>query len=257
MDARDRRQGAPPNRLSGGPSAHGFFLDIDGTLLGFAAAPDRVRADPRLIATLRALHDAAGGALALISGRAVAGVDALVALLRLAVAGQHGAERRDAAGAMHRHPPDAAQLDALRRCIAGLATGFSGLLVEDKGMCLAVHYRQAPQLEAEVRRVLEECLARTGEAFRLQPGTLVLELKPADSDKGTAIREFAGEPPFAGRIPVFLGDDDTDEPGFAVVNRLGGIAVKVGSGASVAGYRIADVAGVRDWLAVVLGQAAP
>ena len=235
--------------LAGGPAVHGFFLDIDGTLVDIADTPDRVSADPQLLDTVRSLHGAAGGALALISGRTVASVDALFAPLRLPIAGQHGAERRDAAGVTHYHPHCAAQLDALRRRVTEWAVGLPGLLVEDKGMSLAVHYRQAPQLAGEVRRVLRECIERTGGAFGLQPGKMVLEVRPAGKDKGTAIAEFMSEPPFSGRIPVFVGDDITDEHGFAVVNHLGGHSVKVGPGPSAARWRMHDVAAVRTGLA--------
>ncbi|MBI3140292.1 MAG: trehalose-phosphatase [Rhodocyclales bacterium] len=242
---------ASPTGLPGRPATHAFFLDIDGTLLDIAERPERVATDPWLLEAVRALHVAAGGALALISGRTVAGVDRLFAPLRLAVAGQHGAERRDAAGAWHYHGECAAQLEALRRCVTAWAAARPGLLVEDKGLSLAVHYRAAPQLADEVHHGLRECLERTGEGFRLQPGKMVLELKPAGRDKGVAIREFMDEPPFAGRVPVFVGDDATDEHGFAVVNDLGGCSVKVGPGPSAAGWRLPDVAAVRAWLETV------
>lgn len=234
--------------LPGGPEAHAFFLDIDGTLVDIADTPGWVSVDPRLLGTVRRLHAAAGGALALISGRSVASVDRLFAPLRLPIAGQHGAERRDAAGVAHSHSPGAGQLAALRRCVAAWAEAVPGVLVEDKGLSLAVHYRQAPQLGGAVQHALRECLERFGDGFRLQPGKMVLEVKPAGKDKGTAIREFMQEAPFSGRIPVFVGDDITDEHGFAVVNSLGGHSVQVGPGPPVARWRMPDVAAVRDWL---------
>jgi trehalose 6-phosphate phosphatase len=239
---------APPIELPGGPAAYAFFLDIDGTLLDIADTPGRVSVEPRLLDTMRRLHAAAGGALALISGRPVAGVDRLFAPLRLPIAGQHGAERRDAAGAAHAHSLCAAQLGALRRCIATWAEAVPGVLFEDKGMSLAVHYRQAPHLGGAVQHALRECLERFGDEFRLQPGKMVLEVQPAGKDKGTAIMDFMQEAPFAGRIPVFVGDDISDEHGFAVVNSLGGHSVKVGPGPPDARWRIPDVAAVRRWL---------
>jgi trehalose 6-phosphate phosphatase len=122
------------------------------------------------------------------------------------------------------------------------------LLVEDKGLSLAVHYRQVPERADEVRRALQRCLDSAGKAFHLQPGKMVLEVMPGGSDKGTAILAFMAEAPFLHRLPVFLGDDVTDEHGFAMVHRLGGRAIKVGRGASLARERLADVAAVRAWL---------
>ena len=239
---------APRIDLPGGPAAHAFFLDIDGTLVDIADTPGGVSVDPRLLDTVRRLHTAAGGALALISGRSVADVDRLFAPLCVPIAGQHGAERRDAAGAVHAHSPSAAQFGALRRCVAAWAEAVPGVLFEDKGISLAVHFRQAPHLGGAVQRALRECLERFGDEFRLQPGKMVLEVKPVGKDKGTAIMEFMQEAPFAGRIPVFVGDDISDEHGFAVVNSLGGQSVKVGQDPPDARWRIPDVAAVRRWL---------
>jgi len=244
--------------LPGGPAAYAFFLDIDGTLVDIADTPGRVSVEPRLLDTVRRLHAAAGGALALISGRSVAGVDRLFAPLCLPIAGQHGAERRDAAGATHADSLCAAKFGALRRCVVAWAEGVPDVLLEDKGMSLAVHYRQAPHLRGAVQHALRECLERFGDEFRLQQGKMVLEVTPAGKDKGTAIMEFMQEAPFAGRIPVFVGDDSTDEYGFAVVGSLGGHSVKVGPGPPDARWRMPDVATVRRWLrALAEGPARP
>lgn len=249
------RQDAPPTALPGGPSAYSFFLDIDGTLIRFAVVPGRAYVDPWLLEILRALYGAAGGAVALISGRTVDSIDRLFSPLHFAAGGQHGAERRSANDAMKWHAPHAAQVEAARRCVDAWANGIEGLVIEDKGICVAVHYRMAPHLEDEVRRAMDQCRERTGDAYQLQPGKMVFELRPAGCHKGVAIREFMEEPPFAGRIPLFLGDDATDEHGFAAVNDLGGLSVKVGEGDSVAGWRLSDVGAVRVWLASVLGVA--
>jgi len=244
--------------LPGGPAAYAFFLDIDGTLVDIADTPGRVSVEPRLLDTVRRLHAAAGGAVALISGRTVAGVDRLFAPLCLPIAGQHGAERRDAAGAVHVDFLCAAQFSALLRCVAAWAESVPGVMLEDKGMSLAVHYRQAPHLGGAVEHALRECLQRFGDGFRLQPGKMVLEVNPAGKDKGTAIMEFMQEAPFAGRIPIFVGDDISDKHGFAVVNSLGGHSVKVGPGPPDARWRMPDVATVRRWLrALAEGPARP
>jgi trehalose 6-phosphate phosphatase len=225
-----------------------FFLDIDGTLLELAERPDAVRPGEPLFRLLAGLQRAAKGALALISGRSVPDVDALFAPLRMPVAGQHGVERRDALGVVHRHVfPEAALRGAAAR-IADFVAGRPGLLLENKGLSLALHYRLAPQFALAAQAALQEAARRLGDGFEVLGGKMVVELKPSGRDKGGAIEEFMREPPFAGRTPVFIGDDHTDEYGFGVVNRLGGQSVKVGAGASVARWRIADALAVRAWL---------
>ena len=225
-----------------------IFLDIDGTLLEHAERPDAVRADAALGRLLAELNEVTGGALALISGRAVAELDLLFAPLRLAVAGQHGIERRDARRTVHRHTFPLEPLRRAARQLGEFAAGHAGLLLEDKGHSLALHYRLAPELAAAAREAVTQALAALGPAFELQSGKLVYEIKPGGRDKGTAIQEFLAEAPFAGRLPVFIGDDATDEYGFAIVNRADGHSIKVGPGASIARWRLADAAAVRRWL---------
>jgi trehalose 6-phosphate phosphatase len=231
-----------------------YFLDVDGTLLEHAPTPDAVHVDAGMRALLAALQARAGGALALISGRAVADVDALFAPLRLPVAGQHGVERRDAAGAIHRHSFPEAPLRAAAAGLAAFARERQGLLLEDKGHALALHYRLAPRYAQAAREAIEAAARELGPGFEIQAGKMVLELKPGGRDKGTAIEEFMAEPPFHGRTPVFVGDDLTDEFGFGVVNRMGGVSVKVGDGGSAARWCLADAAAVRAWLGECAGQ---
>jgi trehalose-phosphatase len=208
-------------RIPQSDAGRAFFLDIDGTLLEIADRPSGVRVDAALIDMIRRLHACSGGAVALISGRRVADIDALFPGLRLPLAGQHGLERRDAAGG---HPQPCAR----RRGLA-LAEGAGqgtfetrkGILVEDKGLTLAVHFRLNPAEEGR-RRGAARHRRDAGAAVSLQPGKCVLEIKPAGRDKGTAIAEFMAEPPFEGRRPVFIGDDVTDEYGFRMVNDMGG-----------------------------------
>lgn len=231
-----------------------IFLDVDGTLLEHAERPDAVNADAEIGHLLGALHAAVHGALALISGRSVADIDALFAPLHLPAAGQHGVERRDAEGNFHIHPFPA---DGLRRAAAQLGeftAQHAGLLLEDKGHNLALHFRQAPQFAEAARGAALKVLAELGGDFELQSGKMVIEIKPSGRDKGTAIEEFLFEAPFRGRTPVFVGDDLTDEFGFGVVNRLGGYAVKVGAGASVAAWRLPDSRAVREWLAGLVAR---
>ena len=226
-----------------------FFFDVDGTLLEIAETPSGVRVEAELIATIRRLHERSGGAVAFISGRNVADIDVLFPGLRLPIAGQHGLERRDASGALHHHAPEGVDWPGLKARIHTAFADVEGLLLEDKGLSLAVHFRQQPSLEGRVAETLQRLVAGAGDAIKLQPGKCVLEGKPAGRDKGTAIAEFMAEPPFAGRRPVFVGDDVTDEYGFRVVNDLGGDSVKVGEGQSAARWRLENVQAVRAWLA--------
>jgi trehalose 6-phosphate phosphatase len=243
-----------PSRLGPGCA---LFLDIDGTLLELAPTPDRVRVDAGVAALLPALAERLGGAVALISGRSLADADRLFPGLKLPIAGQHGLERRAADGTIHRHHSSASGLRALLPELARFAARHEGLLLEDKGATLALHYRLAPALASHVHRTLKTRLASLGVAngLRLQPGKGVLEIKPDGRDKGTAILEYMAERPFAGRLPVFVGDDYTDEYGFTAVIRAGGWAVKVGPGRTRAPFRLRDVAAVRRWLGQGLPEA--
>lgn len=234
-----------------------FFLDIDGTLLEYAAHPKEVLVSADLLEMLGTLREATGGAVALISGRSVEDVDQLFAPFAFPVAGQHGTERRGADGSVRRHAPPLDRLGRAAADIVRLTAAHSGLVLENKGMTLALHYRLAPALRALAEREMRAIVAELGDAFELQSGKFVVEIKPGGKDKGSAIGEFAAEAPFAGRRPVFIGDDLTDEPGFDVVNRLGGHSVKVGPGITRARWHLFDAAAVRRWLASYAGQFAP
>jgi trehalose 6-phosphate phosphatase len=232
------------------PGAHAaVFLDIDGTLIHFADRPDAVHIDAALCQLLERIRESTDGALALISGRSIGDIDELFSPARFAAAGQHGSERRSADGTMHFHAPLAPRLEAHADTLRRFAEAHEGLLLERKGTSLALHYRNAPAsaelAEREVRRIAEAL----GDDFELQAGKFVLEVKPSGKDKGTAIAEFMAEPPFAGRSPVFVGDDLTDELGFELVNRIGGETVKVGTGPTRARWRLGNADDVRRWLA--------
>jgi trehalose 6-phosphate phosphatase len=225
-----------------------FFLDIDGTLLDIEGHPDDVRIGRAELDLVGGLHRATGGALALVSGRPLMGIDLLFDPLKLPIAGQHGAERRDARGKRHRHQ---FAVEALRRAAAPVRRFVArneGLIFEDKGASAALHYRLAPQLEAAARAVVEEAVKSSAGALELQLGKMVFELKPMGVDKGRAIEQFMQEAPFAGRVPVFLGDDVTDEFGFRVVNRLEGHSIKVGPGPTDARWRLDNPAAAKAWL---------
>jgi trehalose-phosphatase len=224
-----------------------LFLDVDGCLLDFADAPDAVIVTDALRTTLDALAQRLQGALALVSGRSIAAIDALFSPLRLPAAGLHGLERRSATA--HAAPPPApTALAAIRAEAATIARNWPGVLVEDKGAALGLHWRVASHARDAVRAFAEAALPRLP-GYRLQHGDHVVELRPANGDKGTAIRAMLDEPPFRDRIPVFAGDDLTDECGFAVVNASGGLSVLVGAREpSAAHYGLRDPAAVRSWL---------
>jgi len=229
------------------PADSGFFLDIDGTLLDIAERPQLVRIDDDLGHLLATTRDAAGGAVALISGRSVAEIDRLFGR-NFCAAGQHGAERRDAAGKMHQHRVPLGGLRKAHERLALMVAEHPALVLEDKGMNLALHYRLAPELAATVHEALRRLVEELGDDFELQSGKMVMEIKPSGNDKGTAIAEFLAEAPFLGRLPVFIGDDLTDEFGFELINRVGGCSVKVGEGSSAANWRLPNADAVRAWL---------
>jgi trehalose 6-phosphate phosphatase len=228
-----------------------LFLDLDGTLVEIAARPDRVRVPACLPTLLERLARQREGALAVVSGRPLADIDRLLAPWQGAAAGQHGGERRLANGTVDRtvDARSAQALDRLRPRLAALAAGAAGVFVEDKGAALAVHYRAAPEREAELCGGTRSLAAEFADALRLVEGKMVFEFHPASSTKGTAIAAFLDEPPFAGRRPIFVGDDATDEDGFAEVDRRGGLAIRVGSlGGSAARFALPSVAAVLCWL---------
>ena len=239
-----------------------LFLDVDGTLVAIAQTPEAVRVEPALLLLLERLSNASDGALALVSGRSLLGIDTLFRPLRLPAAGLHGWERRRADGMLAPLGEPTAVLAPLRPLLAAFAATRPGLLLEDKGGSLALHYRLAPHYGAAVCRRARE-IAAAEPRLRLIEGRKVVEFVPQGSDKGAAITEFLAAPPFAGRVPVYAGDDTTDEDGYAAVNRLGGVSIKVansearGRHGSDARYRLPSVAALHGWLAAVAERLDP
>jgi trehalose 6-phosphate phosphatase len=225
-----------------------YFLDVDGTLVELAPAPDAVHVAPATLDLVHRVHAETDGALALITGRSIHDVDRLFAGSPLPIAGQHGLERRDGGGLWSVSNVDADGLALARRRLAMMADRFDGVLVEDKGRSLALHYRAAPHLEADAVDAVQRIGAELGADYVVQTGKCVVELRPAGTDKGEAIRAFMDETPFRGRTPVFIGDDTTDEHGFAVVNEMEGYSVKVGEGPTCARWWLSDVRAVERWL---------
>ena len=226
-----------------------YFFDLDGTLVDFADRPSAVRISEDVRLLLERLYRATGGAVALISGRPIADLDRLFAHDRLPVAGQHGLERRSASGRVFRHAVPTRRLERVRLRLANAVHGKAGLLLENKGLSLALHYRRVPRLAAYAHRLARSMLPVVGRQFCIQRGKYVVEMRPAGRDKGMGILDFMKEAPFRGRTAVFVGDDATDEFGFATVNRLQGHSIKVGPGLTAARWRLRDVTAVRRWLA--------
>jgi trehalose 6-phosphate phosphatase len=236
----------PDPRLVGPGSA--LFLDADGTLLAFADDPEGVAVADGLLDTLDVLHTQLGGALALVSGRAISGLDRIFGRPRWAAAGQHGMERRDANGRTTTVPVDQAELARLRETVHAAARAMPGVRVEDKSWSVALHCRERPEYEPELARLAPEIAARFP-GFELQPGSFVYEFKPRGMDKGVAIASFLEEAPFRGRTPVYLGDDLTDEHAFVVVNQRGGTSIRVGTRTpSHAAFTLSSPNDVHHWL---------
>jgi trehalose 6-phosphate phosphatase len=227
-----------------------LFLDVDGTLIELTDSPLSTFADPDLKTLLGQVAERLGGALALVSGRGIAYLDALFAPLRLPAAGLHGVERRKASGEMHGASFVDTQLTTARAAVNALVQSHPGTLVEDKGRTLAVHFRMAPDREAAVREALTAIAKPLGSNYHIQEGSMVLEIKPRGFTKATAIKAFMAEPPFSGRTPVFIGDDLTDQDGFRLVEDRGGLSIAVGD--RVQGqFRLENAAAVREWLSQI------
>ncbi|WP_050479943.1 trehalose-phosphatase [Herbaspirillum rhizosphaerae] len=234
-------------------AADALFLDFDGTLVNLAPEPDSVVPAPDLIELLQRLQELSKGALAVVSGRPVEQLDHYLAPLRLPAAGVHGLERRDAAGRLIQLPaPDTARL--MER-LATLVARHPGLMLEPKRGALALHYRKAPHLEQACIEAMNHAVSRVP-GFTVLHGKMVVEAKAALADKGAAIAAFMREAPFAGRRPVFVGDDVTDEAGFDWVQAHGaGFGIKIGEGPSKANMRLDNPAALHQWLEQALNAA--
>jgi trehalose 6-phosphate phosphatase len=233
----------PPHAILDGAA---LFLDFDGTLVELAEAPDAISLSPAVAPLLARLAHRLDGRLALVSGRGIADLERHLECTGIAVSGSHGLELRLRDGS---HIPLAAQYDLsdAREQVAHLANQAPGLLVEEKPFGIALHYRQAPQEQGRVMKVMHELARSTG--LGLQEGKMVVELRPRGADKGDAVRAFMTEPHFAGARPVFMGDDQTDEHAFVAAAELGGTGILVGPARkTAASWRLPDVQAVLQWL---------
>lgn len=209
-----------------------WFLDLDGTLIDLAPRPGDVVCPPGLTATLAALDAGAAGALAIVTGRSADFAAALLGTRAFTIAGLHGAEIRLGARlgggqltAAPARPPAPAADHA-----AAAARAMPGVIFEDKGAAFALHFRLAPRMETRVAQAMDEALALAGAGYRLRPGKAVVELCPANADKGAALRRLMRHPAFRARRPFAAGDDLTDEAMFAAAEDLGGLSLRIGAG---------------------------
>ncbi|WOB25410.1 MULTISPECIES: trehalose-phosphatase [Xanthomonas] len=226
-----------------------LFLDVDGTLIDFADSPEAVRLLPEVREAVVQLSERLNGAIALVSGRPLAQLDALFAPLLLPAAGLHGHELRSDVAARAAMPQDtSAFLHDLHQRAAALTHKHAGVLVEDKGVSVALHWRAQPDAGPDVLAFAQDEIAQLS-GYRLQPGDHVVEFVPEGSNKGLAVEQLMQTAAFAGRTPVFVGDDLTDEFGFDAANRLGGWSILVGDRAQTsARFRVDGTAAVHAWL---------
>lgn len=231
------------------PDGWALFLDIDGTLIDLADTPDAIIVPPALPGHLNAISERLGGALALVTGRALPYADRLFQPYRFPIAGLHGSERRAADGTIQRLAATAA-FDEVKQSLQAASGEWPGVLIEDKGAAIAAHYRQAPEWRDTVEKAMEFYLLQAGTDFTLQRGKMVFEIRPARADKGEAVRAYLDEPPFRGRRPITIGDDITDEAMFRTANSLGGRSIRISetAGGTEARTTIASTSLLRETL---------
>lgn len=233
----------PPANLLEGAA---LFLDFDGTLVDLAPTPDLAAVDARLATLVADLGRRLDGRVAIISGRPVAGIVALFGELPIAISGSHGLEMRASDGTFAETERPAA-LDRIIVAMHQFVETRPGLLVEEKPLGAAIHYRANPIHETDAHTLAAKLAEQTG--LHLQTGKMMVELRVGGADKGSALRRLMETPAMAGARPVFIGDDDTDEPAMIAAATLGGAGILVGaSRATAAAYRLPDVAATLDWL---------
>jgi trehalose 6-phosphate phosphatase len=231
-----------------------ILLDIDGTILDLAPSPQQVWVPADLRQTLARLDRLTGGALALVSGRSLNDIDLIFSPLELAAIGGHGAELRVTPGAQ---PVSRAKPlpGAFKRKLAAINELGPGVLAEDKGYALALHFRLAPEKADAVRAAVDAiCAEVPPDTIEILPGKLVIEIKPAGVSKANAVCDLMNYPPFAGRNPIFIGDDLTDEPVFGIISRFGGLGFSVGRVLPDVNGHFDKPESVRAWLTRIANQ---
>ncbi len=232
-----------------------LFLDFDGTLVEIAASPNAVTVAPGLNELLSQVAWHLNGAVAVITGRPIAAIDKHLKGAVRAVAGIHGAERRTSLGHIIQAEIPPRTLDPAREALSMFCRSNPGVLAEDKGVSIALHYRNAPDLAPQARAAVDECAAASHGQLERLDGNMVVELKPASVRKAAAMSAYMNEPPFAGRRPVFVGDDLTDESAFVAVSQTNGYGVIVGERTpTAASGRLASVTALHAWLTALNEQ---
>jgi trehalose 6-phosphate phosphatase len=227
--------------------SYALFLDIDGTLSDIAPSPEGAFVDSATLQAVHRLSEKLGGALAVISGRQLTDIDRLIGHSAQNAAGSHGAELRKAGHCLDVSAAPVIDIDTIETLISERFPNAPGLLVEYKPYSVALHYRANPALADAVEDFVDQ-IVRADDGLTKVKGKMIVEIVPADVNKGRAIASFMSCEPFLGRIPVFAGDDVTDEHGFATVNELEGVSIKIGDGPSCARYRFDDAVQFRQWL---------
>jgi len=224
-----------------------LLLDIDGTLLDIAPTPDSVLVPPELIRTIETIYNRSSGAVAFVSGRQIAAMDRLFAPLVLPAIGCHGGEiRSETKEAVQRQAP---LPESVRQRVLDIATKTHGVVLEDKGLSLALHFRSTPEAGHELRRALEPERALLSSAdLALLGGKAVIEIKPSWFNKGTGVAELLRHKPFSERTPIFIGDDETDEDVIHLLQELGGTGYGVGHKLPGAVFTFESPSQVRSWL---------
>jgi len=254
-----RRFGEPTLPRTADLGSIALLLDVDGTILDTANAPDGVVVPDTLRSSLEELHAKCGGALALVSGRLIRDLDNLFAPLRLPAVGGHGAEMRlSGKSAAHARHADAIS-EECRKQIAAEAAADPRVILEDKGSSLAVHYRLAPQMERRLKTKIAAIVAHIAaqgatQDLEVMHGKAVIEIKSTHFNKGGAVCEMMKSPPFSHRIPVFIGDDVTDESVFALLPMLDGIGFSVERAMQGANGMFGSPHEVRGWLGSLCGR---
>lgn len=249
-------RGEPPERLVLEANA-ALLLDVDGTLLDIAPAPELVVVPAGLTAALARLYERLGGALALVSGRPIAELDLLFAPLVLPAAGEHGAEVRSRPDQpVISLAPRSDSVAVLHARAAKALADAPGVHIERKRRGFAIHYRQAPEIEPTLRRLVDESVAGCSADVQVQPGKMVLEIKSRGYSKALAVATLMQQRPFAGRRPLFIGDDLTDRDAFLATRKAGGRCVSVGpENADLADWTFASPSAVRAWLSRIAEKA--
>jgi trehalose 6-phosphate phosphatase len=239
----------PKPRIHSNLAGHALYLDIDGTIIDIAPSPDGVEVPAGMVPLLQDLSRKLDGAVAFVSGRTVAAIDALFQPLKLPAIGVHGGEIRVNGERILMDESLVAELQRALPLLRAAIAPMPGVWLENKRCAIALHYRHVPERGREVLKVAEIVVAGLGPEFAVLVGKCVVEIRPRHFTKGTGMQRLMEQPPFRGRSPIFAGDDVTDEDAFQLVNQLGGISVRIGTPApSAASYTLADPDQLRRWL---------